>query len=329
MLNDALLPAGTTRAPPCRRGSAGSRASCAPTASPRAAAESLDVLGTAAQDGRARRARPALEPAGAAVRPRRRVAPLRHPVRCLLPAAEQEPCSSPATPPRRRGTRQAAPTMATRASDAAAGGSAESDDDTRRRATRREPRRVARIDGLSRTQPLRGRACHRRADAPLRAPDQAPAAAPRSARAARPASRPAVDHPAKRRQRRNALRLAWRQRRRVRPRLVLLLDVSRSMSLYSFFYLRLARALCAELADVHCFIFHTRMTGVAEALRDPDPWRSQEKLHLLAAGWAGGTRIGECLRRLQSRRGRTPGPFAHRRHRRQRRLRHRRSRAVV
>lgn len=92
------------------------------------------------------------------------------------------------------------------------------------------------------------------------------------------------------------LRLAWKQRRRVRPRLILLLDVSRSMSLYSFFYLRLARALCAELADVHCFIFHTRITGVAEALRDPDPWRSQEKLHLLAAGWAGGTRIGESLR---------------------------------
>ncbi len=92
------------------------------------------------------------------------------------------------------------------------------------------------------------------------------------------------------------LRLAWRQHRRVRPRLLLLLDVSRSMSLYSFFYLRLARALCAELADVHCFIFHTRITGVAEALRDPDPWRSQERLHLLAAGWAGGTRIGECLR---------------------------------
>lgn len=92
------------------------------------------------------------------------------------------------------------------------------------------------------------------------------------------------------------LRLAWKERRRVRPRLLLLLDVSRSMSLYSFFYLRLARALCSELADVHCYIFHTRITGVAEALRDPDPWRSQERLHLLAAGWAGGTRIGECLR---------------------------------
>jgi uncharacterized protein with von Willebrand factor type A (vWA) domain len=81
----------------------------------------------------------------------------------------------------------------------------------------------------------------------------------------------------------------------VRPRLVLLLDVSRSMSRYSFFYLRLARALCHELADVHCFIFHTRLTGVSEALRDPDPWRSQERLHLLAAGWGGGTRIGESV----------------------------------
>jgi uncharacterized protein with von Willebrand factor type A (vWA) domain len=92
------------------------------------------------------------------------------------------------------------------------------------------------------------------------------------------------------------LSLAWKDRRRIRPRLVLLLDVSRSMSLYSFFYLRLARALSAELADVHSYIFHTRITGVSEALRDADPWRAQEKMHLMAAGWGGGTRIGECLR---------------------------------
>jgi len=91
------------------------------------------------------------------------------------------------------------------------------------------------------------------------------------------------------------LRLAWKTRRRVRSRLVLLLDVSRSMNAYSFFYLRLARALCNELADVHCFIFHTRITSVGEALRDPDPWRAQERLNVLAVGWAGGTRIGECL----------------------------------
>ena len=91
------------------------------------------------------------------------------------------------------------------------------------------------------------------------------------------------------------VRLAWKDRKRVRPRLVLLLDVSRSMNAYSFFYLRLARALAAELPGVFCYLFHTRVTGVSEALRDPDPWRSQERLHLVASGWAGGTRIGESL----------------------------------
>lgn len=89
--------------------------------------------------------------------------------------------------------------------------------------------------------------------------------------------------------------LAWRRRRRVRPRLVLLIDVSRSMAAVSFFYLRLARALAAELADVHVFLFHTGLTEVSGALRDPDPWRAQEKLHLLAQGWGGGTRIGDSL----------------------------------
>jgi uncharacterized protein with von Willebrand factor type A (vWA) domain len=89
--------------------------------------------------------------------------------------------------------------------------------------------------------------------------------------------------------------LAWRRRRRVRPRLVLLIDVSRSMAGVSFFYLRLARALAAELGDVHVFLFHTGLTEVSGALRDPDPWRAQEKLHLLAQGWGGGTRIGDCL----------------------------------
>jgi len=95
------------------------------------------------------------------------------------------------------------------------------------------------------------------------------------------------------------LELAWRQKRRLRPRLVLLLDVSRSMSLYSFFFLRLARVLSARVSDVHSFVFHTRLVNVAQALRDPDPWRSQERLELLSAGWAGGTRIGDSLAEFQ------------------------------
>ncbi len=93
--------------------------------------------------------------------------------------------------------------------------------------------------------------------------------------------------------------LAFRQRRQTPPRLILLLDVSRSMSLYSFFFLRLARALQAVRLDTHVFIWHTRLSGVSEALKDPDPWRAQERLQLLSAGWAGGTRIGDCLEQFE------------------------------
>jgi uncharacterized protein with von Willebrand factor type A (vWA) domain len=94
------------------------------------------------------------------------------------------------------------------------------------------------------------------------------------------------------------LELRWRAHRRVRPRLVLLIDVSRSMAAYSFFYLRLARALSAELTDIRSFIFHTRVTAVSEALHDDDPFRAQQRLHVLAQGWAGGTRIGASLRQF-------------------------------
>jgi uncharacterized protein len=95
------------------------------------------------------------------------------------------------------------------------------------------------------------------------------------------------------------IELAFRKRRRTPPRLVLLLDVSRSMSLYSFFFLRLARALQGVQLDAHVFIWHTRLSGVTGALRDPDPWRAQERLQMLSAGWAGGTRIGECLMQFE------------------------------
>jgi len=91
------------------------------------------------------------------------------------------------------------------------------------------------------------------------------------------------------------LRLAWRSQRRVRPRLVLLIDVSRSMAPYSFFCLRFARALSAELTDIRTFIFHTHLTAVSDALHDRDPHRAQARLQVIAQGWAGGTRIGESL----------------------------------
>ena len=130
---------------------------------------------------------------------------------------------------------------------------------------RREPRGIGAVHGFPRAAPRR----HARdIEAAMRhfARRLKHLQLRREARAPRPPARPP------RHLRRSVatggtpLRLAWRVRRRVRPRLVWLLDVSRSMSAYSFFHLRLARALCAELADVHCFIFHTRITGVAAAL---------------------------------------------------------------
>ena len=43
------------------------------------------------------------------------------------------------------------------------------------------------------------------------------------------------------------------------------------------------------------FVFHTRLVHLGPALRERNTERAIERLALLAEGWAGGTRIGECL----------------------------------
>lgn len=90
--------------------------------------------------------------------------------------------------------------------------------------------------------------------------------------------------------------LIHRRRRRELPRLLLLLDVSRSMSLYSYLLLRFARGLVGAFRDAEAFVFHTRLVHVTEALRERDLHRVREKLAVLSLGWSGGTRIGESLR---------------------------------
>ncbi len=91
------------------------------------------------------------------------------------------------------------------------------------------------------------------------------------------------------------LELAFRSRRKVLPRLVLILDVSRSMSLYSYFFLRFARGIVAAFKDAQAFVLHTRLVHVTEALRERDLHRLKSKLAVLSLGWSGGTRIGESL----------------------------------
>jgi len=94
------------------------------------------------------------------------------------------------------------------------------------------------------------------------------------------------------------LELIFKRRRRQLPRLILLLDVSRSMSLYSYLFLRFARGLLGAFRDSQAFIYHTRLVPVTEVLRERDIDKVKEKLAVISLGWSGGTRIGESIQRF-------------------------------
>lgn len=91
------------------------------------------------------------------------------------------------------------------------------------------------------------------------------------------------------------LTLTWRRRTVSRHRAVVLLDVSRSMELYSRFLMQLLHALQVRMRHVESFVFSTRLTRVTPWLRRTQYRTSLRELGRQAAGWAGGTRIGESL----------------------------------
>ncbi|MGE0119079.1 MAG: VWA domain-containing protein [Dongiaceae bacterium] len=89
--------------------------------------------------------------------------------------------------------------------------------------------------------------------------------------------------------------LAWR-RRKIKPlRLVVLLDGSGSMELYTAFFVRFLHGVVDAFREAEAFVFHTRLVHVSHALRDRDIGRAVDRLSLMAQGIGGGTRIGECL----------------------------------
>ncbi len=91
------------------------------------------------------------------------------------------------------------------------------------------------------------------------------------------------------------IELAWR-RRKIKPlRLVVLLDASGSMSLYTAFFVRFLHGVVDAFREAEAFVFHTRLAHVSPSLRDRDVTRAVEKLSLMAQGIGGGTRIGESL----------------------------------
>jgi uncharacterized protein with von Willebrand factor type A (vWA) domain len=93
------------------------------------------------------------------------------------------------------------------------------------------------------------------------------------------------------------VRLAHR-RRAERPRkLVLLVDVSGSMSPYSDALLRFAHVVVRTApSSVEVFTLGTRLTRVSRQLRQRDPERAMLAAAGAVADFAGGTRLGETLR---------------------------------
>lgn len=83
------------------------------------------------------------------------------------------------------------------------------------------------------------------------------------------------------------------RRQRRQPRVVVLVDVSRSMEVHAQFFLRLTRAL-VEVMAARAFVFHTRLAEVTPLLKRRSE-RVQEKVNAVTFGFGGGTRIASCL----------------------------------
>ena len=91
------------------------------------------------------------------------------------------------------------------------------------------------------------------------------------------------------------IRLAFRRRRTKPIKLVVILDVSGSMRLYSAFFLRFLRGVVDNFREADAFALHTRLVHLGPALRQRDMERAVEQLSLMSAGWSGGTKIGASL----------------------------------
>ncbi|MFP1633231.1 vWA domain-containing protein [Zhengella sp. ZM62] len=97
----------------------------------------------------------------------------------------------------------------------------------------------------------------------------------------------------------------FRSQREVHPPLVVLADISGSMSQYTRIFLHFMHALTAKRRKVHTFVFGTRLTNLTRSMRYRDPDEALAECSDLVKDWSGGTRIGEALHvfnRLWSRR---------------------------
>jgi uncharacterized protein with von Willebrand factor type A (vWA) domain len=89
--------------------------------------------------------------------------------------------------------------------------------------------------------------------------------------------------------------LVKRQRKQKPLRLVMLLDASGSMSMYTGVFLRFIHGVLDEFREAEAFLFHTRLAYVSDAMKERDASRALDRLSIMAQGAGGGTKIGESL----------------------------------
>lgn len=95
--------------------------------------------------------------------------------------------------------------------------------------------------------------------------------------------------------------IRYRRRKLRRTRLLLLCDVSGSMSRYARFLLEFIYALRRELPDTEVAVFATRMSVITDLLQARSVANSLREIATRAGDWGGGTNIGGCLRDFNDR----------------------------
>ncbi|MCA8932191.1 MAG: VWA domain-containing protein, partial [Rhodospirillaceae bacterium] len=93
----------------------------------------------------------------------------------------------------------------------------------------------------------------------------------------------------------DTIELARKRRETRPPALVVLCDISGSMSQYSRMLLHFLHAVSTDRDRVHSFLFGTRLTNITRQLRDKDVDVALAKVGETVGDWSGGTRIGACL----------------------------------
>jgi hypothetical protein len=99
----------------------------------------------------------------------------------------------------------------------------------------------------------------------------------------------------------DAIPLKRKHPKRRHPPLVILCDISGSMSRYSRLALHFVHAITNDRDRVHTFLFGTRLTNITRDLRYRDVDVAVDRVTHRVKDWSGGTRIGPCLHEFNAR----------------------------